>query len=376
MADAVSDRALGRALLARQGLLERHATGLVEAVERIGAIQAQHWPAVPVALWSRLAGFTPDRLHEALADGRLVAGTFLRGTLHLVSAADRRTFAVVAEGVAPDAWRRTKAPIPDGFAALREAQLAFARDTSRTNAEFAELFETRIAADPSLLHPEEVAAQRAVSWRPMLRWAQLVRVPADGAWGKKAPAARRAAASAAPLGFESAMDAAVRHHLRAFGPAAAEDTANWLGVGVAVVRAAVDRLRAELVDLADEAGRTLHDLVDAPRPDPDVEALPRLLPAFDSCLLAHLPEHRGRIVSPEHRRAIYQPKNLRLDPTFLVDGRVAGTWKPEIRARTATLALSPLAAVPRGARSALEAEAIALLGVLAPGRTGEAHWIG
>ena len=41
----MSDRALNRALLARQGLLEPVDAGLVDAVESIGAVQAQPWAA-------------------------------------------------------------------------------------------------------------------------------------------------------------------------------------------------------------------------------------------------------------------------------------------------------------------------------------------
>ena len=44
----------------------------MEAVESIGALQAQHWPAVPVALWSRLRGLRMEELHQAFAGGRLV----------------------------------------------------------------------------------------------------------------------------------------------------------------------------------------------------------------------------------------------------------------------------------------------------------------
>jgi hypothetical protein len=49
----LTSRALNRALLARQGLLEKWEIPLVEVVESIGALLAQYWPALPVALWSR-----------------------------------------------------------------------------------------------------------------------------------------------------------------------------------------------------------------------------------------------------------------------------------------------------------------------------------
>lgn len=50
----LDDRALNRALLARQGLLEPFDLPIAETVERIGAVQSQYWPAPPVALFSRM----------------------------------------------------------------------------------------------------------------------------------------------------------------------------------------------------------------------------------------------------------------------------------------------------------------------------------
>src|SRR5580693_5758095 len=92
----LSDRALGRALLARQGLLERFEAPLVEAVEAIGAMQGQAWTALPTGLWSRMASFEPRDLYGALERGELCWGIGIRGTLHLVSAREHPAYAAVA----------------------------------------------------------------------------------------------------------------------------------------------------------------------------------------------------------------------------------------------------------------------------------------
>ena len=99
--------ALNRALLARQGLLQRLDLPLVDAVEAVGALQAQYWPAPPAALWSRVEGFDPEALYAALKDGELVAGTLLRATLHLVSAREHPAYAAVSAETAGHHWRRT-----------------------------------------------------------------------------------------------------------------------------------------------------------------------------------------------------------------------------------------------------------------------------
>jgi hypothetical protein len=131
-----------------------------------------------------------------------------------------------------------------------------------------------------------------------------------------------------------ALEIVIRRHLRAFGPASAEDVASWIGWRVPPVRAALAKL-----ELAEFDGG-LFDLPDAPRPDPDTPAPPRFLAAFDSALLAYPAKRRTRIVPDELRDLVYLRKNLQVKPTFLVDGRVAGIWAIEVKRREATLTLT------------------------------------
>jgi Winged helix DNA-binding domain len=366
-AERMSVAALNRALLARQGLLERLDAPLVEAVEAVGALQAQYWPAPPVALWSRVAGFAAEPFYAALERGELVTGTLLRVTLHLVSAREHPAYAAVAAQAAGHHWRRTDAEPGAEVAALLKQLLAYAAKTPRSGEEIAAFVEEWLAAHPDALDPTEVEHQRRYKWRPFQRWSALVRAPADGAWGTKAPSALVAAPRprGAPKG-DRALDEVVRRHLRAFGPAGPEDVAGWIGWRTPPVRAAFERLAADLAHFEDEDGRALYDLPDAPRPDPETPAPPRLLAAFDSVLLAYGAKRRARILPDAHRDAVYERRNLQIRPSYLVDGLVAGTWSVEVKRREATLTLRPLERLARATRTALVDEAERLARDLQP----------
>jgi hypothetical protein len=363
----LTDRALNRALLARQGLLEPYDAPLVDVVEAVGALQAQQWPAVPGALCARMRSFAPADLYAALTAGDLVIGTSIRRTLHLVSAREHARYAAAAEAGGANHWRRTKVEPTAGQAVatgrLRDELVAFAAET-RTGEDLAGFIEQWVEANPGAFAAAELAEQRKYKWRPFYTSTVLVRAPADGVWSARTPSAYRAA-PAAPAGgapgsaeaLTEALTEAVRCHLRAFGPSAPDDVATWLGLQNPPVRRTLERMAPGLATFADEAGRTLYDLPDAPRPGAAVEAPVRFLPAFDSALLAYAHRHRRRILPPEFKDRVYARANLRINPTFLVDGLVAGLWSVRTARRVATVAVTPFAPLDRATRAAVVAEA-------------------
>jgi winged helix DNA-binding protein len=374
--ERLSDRALNRALLARQGLLERFDAPVVDVVEAIGAMQGQAWSALPVGLWSRMRSFVPGDLYAALESGQLRWGIGLRGTLHLVSAREHPAYAVVAHP-ATAAWARALEQTSAGMDALRAALLEFAGSESRTNEQIREFAELWVADHPQEIDAAEVDAQRALNWRPIYRWSALTRVPNGGVWGTKAPPDHLAVpippASRRAPSADQAIDDVARRHLRAFGPAAVEDIACWTGKPTPPLRELIGRVDGELVSFEDDHGRTLYDLPDAPRPDPETPAPARLLGAFDSTLLAYASKRRERIMPDALRDFVYQKANLQIRPSFLVDGLVAGTWAAELRRREATLTLRPAGRLGRPAARELTAESEGLLAALYP--TAKAHHV-
>src|SRR5436853_6619341 len=103
----LNQRALNRALLARQMLLEParlpegpgRTQAVIAMVEHLAGLQAQA-PFPPYyGLWSRLAGFRPADLAELLVDRQVVRIALMRGTIHLVSARDCLTLRPLTQPV-------------------------------------------------------------------------------------------------------------------------------------------------------------------------------------------------------------------------------------------------------------------------------------
>ena len=117
-------------------------------------------------------------------------------------------------------------------------------------------------------------------------------------------------------------------------------------MGAAAGRPVRDGLRR----FRDERGEELLDLPRAPV---------RFLPTWDSTLLVHA--RRTGILPERFRPLVFDTKTPHSVPTFLVDGRVAGTWK---YARN-RVQLEPFERIRREARRELDEEAEHLAAFLA-----------
>jgi hypothetical protein len=163
---------------------------------------------------------------------------------------------------------------------------------------------------------------------------------------------------AGPMSPDQSVQHLVRRYLHAFGPATVQDFAQFTMLRRPVVRDAIAELGDEVVTLEGPDGSRLFDLADGLLPPEDTPAPPRLLPMWDSILLAYA--DRSRIIPEAYRRVVIQ-QNGDVLPTLLIDGHVAGVWRPVEGGIEAT-AFHPLSSEAWGG---LEAEARALVAFLA-----------
>lgn len=354
MTPPLSLKALNRATLARQLLLERARLSVPEAVSRLAGLQAQV-PRPPfVGLWTRLEGFEREALTAAVQERTLVRATTMRGTLHLVSADDYLRFRPALGGMLAQAVQATLRARLEGLDLDRVVEAA--------RGVFAEGPHTFTALRDRLVARFPGADERVLGFTARMRL-PLVMVPDASAWGYPADAAFTLAETwlGRAVPGSTGPEDLVRSYLGAFGPASVADAQAWSGLKG--LKATFEAMRPELVTFRDEGGRELFDLPGAPRPSEDAPAPVRFLPEYDNLVLAHA--DRTRLVSDAHRPLIVT-KNLMVRATFLVDGRVAGTWAVSRKARTATLAIAPFSPLAPQANEALAAEAEVLLGFCEP----------
>ena len=361
----LSQRALNRATLARQLLLvPASAVDPVAALERIGGVQAQE-PASPyLALWTRLADFEPAALHRAFVDRQAVKASLMRITLHAVSAADYPPLlATLLPMYRETGALRRGTPRPDNVRQLAAAAAAFAA-TPRRSAELRDY----------LAGESGTASLETPVWWWVRRYLPMVHVPEDGPWSfTRRPLITTASAwfgdpsldDGGAVAVEAGRLHTVCRYLAAFGPATAADLSAWSGVSAGDFRTAIATLDAEgvLERFSDEAGRTLLDLAEAPRPSEDVAAPARFLPMWDSILLAY--RDRTRVISDADRQRVVS-RNGDVLPTFLVDGVVSGFWWAERDGSGTRIMLEPFRRLTAGERRAVDAEGERLAAFLGP----------
>ncbi|MFD3533422.1 winged helix DNA-binding domain-containing protein [Streptomyces sp. NPDC058664] len=318
----ITARALNRSTLARQLLLDRAPIGVEEAVRRVVALQAQQPGSPYVALWNRVAGFDPARLDRAVGGYELVRSTLMRLTLHLVHVEDWRAF---REGMEPT-LRGSRLGDPRfraaGFTAadadeLLPDLLAYAGE-ARTGAQLR-----------SRLEQARGGPVEAVVWRMLRQYAPLWHAPTGPPWSfgtaQSFVTASTPPVLADPEAAAAGLATLLLRYLEGFGPASVLDMAQFTMAPRGKVREAVRALDGRLDQLAGPDGTVLYDVPGAPRPAEDVHAPPRLMAMWDSVLLAYA--DRGRVIPPAYRKHVIRVNGDTL-PTLLVDGYVAGVWRP------------------------------------------------
>jgi hypothetical protein len=352
----LSLRAINRATLARQLLLERAALPVEAAVEHLVGLQAQTTHSWYTGLWTRLRGFEAAPAGALLAGRRLVRIALMRSTIHLVTAADCLALRPLVQPVIERSMRGNYGR--DLLGLDREALVA----AGRAAVEAKPLTFSALGRALAGRWPDRDPVALAHGVRA---WVPLVQVPPRGVWGASGLAAHTSAESwlGRPLAALPLEDLVLRY-LGAFGPATVRDAQTWSGL--TRLGEVFAGLRPRLRTFRDPDGAELFDLPHAPRPDADAPAPVRFLYDYDNLLLSHA--DRRRVIA-----ATYFDQDFTADgpmpSILLVDGFTAGSWRLARRREAAILTVQPFTPLPAATRDEVAAEGARLLAFLAPEAT-------
>ena len=312
--DEVRGLRTGAQLLHRPRLLP-----VAELVGHLTGVQAQVLSAAGLALRARGQGLTAEDVDRArLLDRTVVLSWAMRGTLHLVPAADYGWLVpLVIEPQVPNAYRRLEqegVPAGQPAGAVTSIQQMLEREGPLTRREIAERLRARgiRVQGQAIAHLVWMAAAQGIVCHGPDRGGEQCFVLVRDWIGEPERLDREAAL--AELGLR---------YLGAHQPAGPRDLAAWSGLGQGDANRAWRLIEDRLLPVETTRG-TLWALRSGAEPAP--AGLVRLLPAFDEYLLGW----RGRdlTVAPEHRSKVNRGGGW-LHPVLLVDGCAVATWRTE-----------------------------------------------
>lgn len=309
---------LNRAMLSRQLLLEREQLSVSAAMHRILALQAQEPPSPYLALWNRVDGFDPTDLDAAFAEREIVKATLMRITLHAVLSSEYSILHEAMQGTLRDARFNDRRFRSSGVSVeAAETLLPHVLDY---------LSEPRRNADVDAM----IAAHLDIGSDHYVWWAlrqvgPVWRAPNGDSWAFGAyPEYIAAIRQGVPERVEC-IRYLFRRYLEAFGPASRQDFGQFALLRQSEVKPALAAMTNDLVELEGPNGEKLYDVPEGEIPEEDTPAPPRLLPMWDNVLLVH--KDRSRIIPEQYRKSVIRTNGDSL-PTLLVDGHVAGVWRP------------------------------------------------
>jgi hypothetical protein len=341
-------------------LLDEVAENAVTICRDMCGVQAQVMSAAYLQLWTRNHAITRAKIEGALWKSRtLVKTSLMRQTLHLIPTDE---FLLYIAALRPSRFAQAMRVMD---------RCGITRDESE--ALIPKIMDT-LSAGP-LSRPAIAAAIRPKASKRVRFWMEnswsLVRLPiAEGlicygrGEGNEIVFIRTdhwlPKLKLKLIPATEAQCVLLRKYLRAYGPATLHDFSHWAGIPMAEVRPLRALLEGELVEIPGEKKNCLllrEDVAllnDSAEGDSAEKACIRLLPIFDSYLLAH--REKDHLLSAKHYKLVYRNQGW-ISPVVLIDGAIAGVWSHKVQNKRLLVKIEPFGKLSKAARAGIEREA-------------------
>jgi len=289
---------------------------VTDVVRHMVGLQAQDTRMTRLLVRPRAWGVDAAAVDRACQDASVVRTWAMRGTLHMVAAGDLRWLVDLLGPtfVARSRPRRRQLGLPDALcedATGAMVEVLAGKQLPR----LALVEEVRARGIPvpdgqAHAHLVAFAAMRGVLCRGPDRGDE----PTYTLVNEWVTAART-------LGPDESLAELAHRYLTSHGPAGVEDFASWSGLPVGQARSAIELVAGEFEETSTVAGKAWL-LPDQPREPPPRAAL--LLGHFDPYVLDY--RRREFALDPAFANRVQAGGGF-IQPTVVVNGRVAGTWR-------------------------------------------------
>jgi hypothetical protein len=348
--------AISRFRLGRHHLLDESPADAVTICRDICGVQAQVMSSAFLQLWARNHALTRSQIEAALWQNRtLVKTSLMRQTLHLVPADEFLLYIAAVKSSRMAGGLRIMAK----FGIVREEADALTA-----------LIMDSLSSGP-LGRPAITAAVRPKVSKRVRSWMEkvfsIVRLPVFeglicyGRGESKEVSFIRVDSwlpnlKSKPFSETEAQCALFRKYLRAYGPATPADFSHWSGIPMQQVRPLRALLESELQEIPGEkkSSLLLREDIAALNGKSETQACIRLLPSFDTYLLAH--RAKDHLLSTKHYKRVYRNQGW-ISPVVLIDGTVAGVWSHKLESERLLVEIELFGRLSQTMRAAIKREA-------------------
>jgi hypothetical protein len=302
-------------------------------VRHLGAVQAQDYHAALWAVGLRTANATQAEVEQAIGNREIVRTWPMRGTLHLVAAADVRwMLSLMATRVISLNAARFEREFGLDTKSLTQCRKLITRALADGQPQ------TRGALYAALEQGgQSTSAQRSL--HVLGRLAQEGIICQGPRIGKQPSFVLLDAwvPNSAELSREQALGELGLRYFRGHGPATVHDLAWWSGLTLKDAQAALALAKPSLQqESIGEATYWFDPGITTAGADADAIYL---LPAFDEYLVGY--KDRSAALDPRHTKQVIGVNGI-FASNIVIEGRVAGLWKRSLDKQGAALSVTPL----------------------------------
>jgi Winged helix DNA-binding domain len=305
-----------------------------QVVQWMGAVQAQDYQHALWAVGLRTINATRTDVEQALANRALVLTWPMRGTIHLVAAADVRWFLELCASrpLAASQTRRKQLELDDHILGRCEHLIrdALSGGARLTRAEIMKLLAST-GIDPT--------GQRGYHILWSLAQTGLICFGPKRGKEQTFVLLEEWLPETRSLPRDQALVELTRRYFTSHGPATLKDFAGWTGLTLTEARAGLEAIRSELTNETNEGIE--YWWADTVPGTPNSTGV-YLLPGFDEYILGY--KDRRDVLTAEHAQRVVPGGNGVFLPTIVADGQVVGTWKRDLKQKRLEVLLKPFTA--------------------------------